>query len=221
VRIPLPTIEFATDKELKPILPTLSLANSARFGTLFGFAFTRPAKPIGRFFDSLVRPSGARGSKPAATGEQAAAGEPKKPKDRSDVDANWKVDGSYLGSRGGLLDLGLEIGAKDAYWIDLYLGLALDTGEDKGFIRVPEEERDTVRWLRSQGFFGRQERLELSYSHQSDAGVRSGSREPVPALRALRDLPLQWRRSPTKISSRGRPSCASTTSARTSRSCPR
>jgi hypothetical protein len=187
LRIPLPTIEFATDEELKPILPTLSLANSARFGTLFGFAFTRPADKVGEVFDSIARPDGDSGKAPGAPGAKA----------RSDVDANWKVDGSYLGSRGALLDLGLEIEAKGDYWFDLFLGLAYDSGEDKGFIRVDEDERDALRrWLRSQAFFDRgRSAWRFSYSDQSDAGVQSEFYEGQFLRYERAETYLQWTRS--------------------------
>jgi len=190
LRVPLPTIEFATDEELKPILPTLSLANSARFGTLFGFAFTRPADKIGEAFDSIARPDGGSAKAPAPGG-----GEPRKA--RSDVDANWKVDGSYLGSRGASLDLGLEIEAKDDYWFDLFMGLAYDSGEDKGFVRVDEDERDTLRrWLRSQAYFDRgRSAWSFSYSDQSDAGVQSEFFEGQFLRYERSETYLQWRRS--------------------------
>jgi hypothetical protein len=150
LRIPLPTIDINTDKDFDPLWPTLSLADSARFGTLFSFALTRPADKLGKLFDKAVRHAPNEGQEGKAGEKQGAV---KKP--RSDVDAHYKVDGSYLGSRGGLLDLGLEIEAKDDYWFDLYLGLAYDTGDDRGFIQVEPEDRDTLRrWLRSQSWFG-------------------------------------------------------------------
>jgi len=189
LRIPLPTIEFATDEELKPILPTLSLANSARFGTLLGFAFTRPADNVGRAFDRIARPdAGDDASAPAAPAAQ--------PRPRSDVDANYKVDGSYLGSRGALLDLGLEIEAKEDYWFDLWLGLALDRGEDKGFIRVDEDDRDSLRrWLRSQAYFDRgKSAWTFSYSDQSDAAVQSEFFEGQFLRYERSETYLQWRR---------------------------
>ena len=46
LKIPLPTIDVSTDEDFKPLWPTLSLANTARFGTLLSFAFTRPADRI-------------------------------------------------------------------------------------------------------------------------------------------------------------------------------
>jgi hypothetical protein len=188
LRIPLPTIDFATDEDFEPLLPTLSLANSARFGTLFSFALTRPADNIGRAFDSIARPDGGDDAAPAGPdGEPVEGGEegaladsgaqavpPPKP-ERPEVDAHYKIDGSYLGSRGGLLDLGLEIEAEPDYWFDLYLGVALDNGEDRGFIRVPEEDRDSVRrWLRSQAYFENEKNdFAFSYTDQSDAAVQS------------------------------------------------
>jgi hypothetical protein len=185
--IPLPTIEFDTDEDLKPILPTLSLANSARFGTLFGFALSRPADAVGAAFDSIARPSGKKAD--AAAPEKPAA-------PRSDVDANWKVDGSYLGSRGGLLDLGLEIEAKEAYWFELYLGLVLDSGEDRGFIRIDEEDRDSLRrWVRSQAYFDRgSNEWNLSLSRQSDAAVQSEFFEGRFLRYERSETYLQWRR---------------------------
>src|SRR6185436_20930011 len=102
-------------------------------------------------FDSIARPSAHSGS-----GSVAADAPAEPAKRRSDVDANYKVDGSYLGSRGGLLDLGLEIEAKQDYWFDLYVGLAYDNGDDRGFVRVDEEDRNALRtWIRSQAYFDR------------------------------------------------------------------
>lgn len=189
LRIPLPTIEFAADEELQPILPTLSLANSARFGTLFGFAFTRPADNVGELFDSIARPDG-EGDEPAAPDAP-----PKKP--RSKVDAHYKIDGSYLGSRGGLLDLGLEIEAKKDYWFDLYLGLVLDSGEDKGFVRVDEDDRSTFRsWIRSQAYFDHgKSAWSFSLSDQSDAGVQAEFFEGQFVRYERAENYLQWRRS--------------------------
>jgi len=199
LRIPLPTIDFATDEELQPILPTLSLANSARFGTLFSFAFTRPADAIGNLFDKLVRSGGSKEKEepPPAAEAPEAPGTPAPKKPRSKVKARYKIDGSYLGSRGGLLDLGLEIEAKDDYWFDLYVGLVGDTGTDRGFVRVPEDERDTLRrWVRSQAYFDHgKSAWSFSYSDQSDAGVQSEFFESQFLRYERAETYVQWRRS--------------------------
>ncbi|MSR61795.1 MAG: hypothetical protein EXS08_05050 [Planctomycetes bacterium] len=193
LRVPLPTIDFATDEELQPILPTLSLANSARFGTLFSFGFTRPADAIGELFDKLARWGGKKDENEPAQGPTAPT--PEKP--RSRVNAHYKVDGAYLGSRGGLLDLGLEIESKQDYWFDLYVGLVGDTGADRGFVRVPEDERNALRsWIRSQAYFDHgKSALSFSYSDQSDAGVQAEFFEGQFLRYERSETYVQWRRS--------------------------
>ena len=173
LRIPLPRIDVATDEELEPLWPTLSIADSARFGTLFGFAFTRPAEKAGAAFNRAVG----------------------KKEDR--YDSHYKVDAKYLGSRGGLLDLGLEIESEENYWFDLFVGLAYDDGDDKGFIRVDEEERDDLRrWLRSHTYFENGESVfSLVYSDQSDAGVQSEFFESQFVRYEQSESYAQWRRS--------------------------
>lgn len=149
--VPLPTIDVATDEELKPVWRTLSLADSARFGTLLSFGFSRPADKVGEVVNKQL-------------GNES-----------TEVDANYKVDGSYYGSRGGLLDFGVEVEGKDEYWLDLFLGVVIDSGKDRGFVRVDEDDRSTLRrWLRSQGYFhnGKSE-WTFALSDQSDAGVQS------------------------------------------------
>jgi len=208
LRIPLPTIDIATDKELEPLWPTLSLADSARFGTLFSFAVTRPADNVGRVFDSIARPDAvddeAEGPSTPGAGE-AEAPPPKPRRRRSDVDAHYKIDGSYLGSRGALLDLGIEIEANEDYWFDLYLGLALDSGEDRGFVRVDEDDRDSLRrWLRSQAYFDHgKSAWSFSYSDQSDAGVQSEFFESQFLRYERKENYVQWRRSENEYFAQG------------------
>jgi hypothetical protein len=195
LRIPLPTIDVSADEDFKPIWPTMSLANSARFGTLLSFAFTRPAERVGRMFDALVRPLWSSDDDEPSPSAPATGENP--PGRRFDLDANYKIDGSYLGSRGGLLDLGLEIESKNEYWFELYLGLILDRGEDRGFIRDEEAERDTLRrWLRGQAYFDRgKSAWSLSYSNQSDVAVQSEFYESRFLRYERSEDYAQWRRS--------------------------
>lgn len=173
LRIPLPKIDIATDEKFEPLLPTLSIADSARFGTLLGLNFTRPAEKAGEVFSQAVD------------------------KEDQDYDSHWKVDASYLGSRGGLLDIGLEIEGEKDYWFDLFLGLAYDTGDDKGYVRVDEEERDDLRrWLRSHLYFENGETAFSGvYSDQGDAGVQSEFYESQFVRYEQDETYLQWRRS--------------------------
>lgn len=181
LRIPLPTIDVNTDKEFNLLWPTLSVADSARFGTLLGLSFTRPADNVGEVFNK-------------ATGHGG-----------QDFDAHYKVDGSYLGSRGGLLDLGLEIESKQSYWFDLFLGLAYDTGDDRGFIRVDDDERDNLRlWLRSQSYFGDGKNAwSFSYTDQSDPAVQSEYYEAQFLRYERSETYGQWRRSSDEYFTQG------------------
>ena len=150
-KIPLPSISFDTDEELRPLWPSISIGNSARFGSLLGMEFSGPAdgvtNPVRDLFDGK----------------------------RRHFKSHYLVDAKYLGSRGGLLDLGLQIESKDRYWIDAFLGIVYDDGRDKGYIRVLEDDRDTLRlWLRSQGtFLMGKSRLNFAFTDQSDLGVQS------------------------------------------------
>lgn len=171
--LPLPTIDVATDEELKPVWRTLSLADSARFGTLLSFGFSRPADAVG-----------------AAVNKQLG-------NESTEVDANYKVDASYFGSRGGLLDFGLEVEGKDEYWLDLFFGVVVDSGEDRGFIRVDEDDRPLLRrWLRSQGYFknGTSE-WTFALSDQSDPAVMSEFFESQFLRYERAETYLQWHES--------------------------
>src|SRR5262249_32905174 len=198
LKIPLPVIDVNTNKNFEPLWPTLSLADSARLGTLSSCAYPPPADSGAHFLDGIF----GRNKPPAPAppqGEQQpgaqTAGPPPKP--RQAADGHYKINASYLGSRGGLLDLGLEVSAKDNYWLDIYLGLVLDHGEDRGFIRVPENERDSLRrWLRGQAYFlNGDSAWTISYTDQSDAGVQSEFYEGQFLRYERSETYVQWHKS--------------------------
>jgi hypothetical protein len=171
--VPLPPIDVATDEELKPVWRTLSLANSARFGTLLSFGFSRPADKVGEVVNDQL-------------GNES-----------TEVDANYKVDASYFGSRGGLFDFGLEVEGKDEYWLDLFFGVVVDSGSDRGFIRVDEDNRPTLRrWLRSQGYFHNGDsEWTFALSDQSDPAVQSEFFEGQFLRYERAETFLQWHQS--------------------------
>jgi hypothetical protein len=151
-RIPLPPIKIGTNEQYEPLWRTLRLANSARFGTLVSAGIKRPAEGVGKAMNKVFR------------------GNP------FDYDASYQADASWLGSRGVLLDLGMEAQSKGSYWLDMGLGGLPDRGEDKGFIRVDEDDRDTLRlWYRADGrwVLGPKDNLDVSVTAQTDAGVQS------------------------------------------------
>jgi len=174
LRIPLPTIDLKTDDNFRPLWNTLSLANSARFGTFLSLGASVPAGKTGEIANDLL--SSAK---------------------ENPYDATFEIEGSYLGSRGALLDLGMEIESKENYFFNLYTGIIYDRGEDRGFIRVPKEDRGRFRyWLRSLGYFERGDSaLSLTVSNLSDAAVQSEFYERDFLYYERDETYLQWHRS--------------------------
>jgi len=187
-RIPLARIDFSTDEKFNPFWKSFQIANSARFGQLLSLRFTLPARGLGRAFDRWIgrwfKPGeGAEDSQRTAAREDA-------------FDARYHVDASYLGSRGGLLDLGFSIASKERYWYDFFVGGAYDDGEDRGFLRVPSADRERLRlWMRSHGTFDRgPNRWSLLYTDQSDFGVQSEFFESMFLSYEQDESYLQWKR---------------------------
>jgi hypothetical protein len=194
LRLPLPAIGFDTDEDLKPRLPSIRLGRSARFGQLFEMRFTRPAKKLGRFFHRLF--SGDDDDEDEAEGEPGEPAEPRPPRPPKPYKARYDIDASYLGSRGGLVDLGFRIESPDRYYFDLITGVVYDTGRDKGYVRVPEDDRDDLRlWLRSHGEFrAGKSRVLFAYSDQSDPAVQSEFYESEFTAYEEAETFVQWKR---------------------------
>jgi len=152
ITLPLPPIAWSSDERGRPVWESLRAGDSGRFGPFLKAGVVRPAGGLGKGLNGLL------GGNPL------------------DYDAHYKIDASYLGSRGVLLDLGLELESKDDYWFNLYVGGVPDDGEDRGYIRVPEDDRDRLRlWYRANGRWNVSEsqRVNLEFSSQTDAAVQS------------------------------------------------
>jgi hypothetical protein len=152
LRLPLPPIVMAADKEGNPLYDTLRIGNSSRFGSFVEAGVSLDAGVVGEKVNALL------GGNPF------------------DYDATYSVRGSWLGSRGGMLDLGLMTSSKDEYWFDLHLGTVFDKGEDRGYVRVYREGHSDIRkWLRARGRYHMDDRewLEVGASVQDDAAVQS------------------------------------------------
>ncbi len=224
--IPLPPLDFETDEELVPQFPSLSFGNTARVGQFFGLRFSGPARNVGRFVNRLWPFGGdedeedeADATPSPATDAEGGAPSPlptkpkKKPKKKRPYDARYDVDAKYLGSRGALVDLGLTYKSTRRVWFEFITGVAFDSDEDRGYIRVPESERDNQRfWLRSHGevLLGstsadwdaapnprprRDERIVVTYSDQSDPGVQSEFFESEFVQYERDETYVQWKRS--------------------------
>ncbi len=123
--------------------------------------------------------------------------------DEEEVRGRWRYEGAWLGSRGPLLGLGLQLrerrpeaGTEDA-WLDLWLRGIPDGGEDRGLIRVPENERDGLRsWINVRGRypFDDQQWIDLAWTRQSDPGVQAEFFESEYLAYEQRDSYLHWRK---------------------------
>jgi hypothetical protein len=119
------------------------------------------------------------------------------------VRGRWKYDGSYLGSRGVLLGIGLELREKDPNkpreeqaWLNLYASGLNDSGEDKGYVRVDEDDRDAYRaWYRARGRYplSKDAWIDVALSTQTDPGVQSEFFERLYTRFEQRDNELHYR----------------------------
>ncbi len=194
-KIPLFPISFYTDERLKSVFwESLRIGDSARVGFLLGIRLSGPAKWLGRSFDRVFGRTPSKKDEERAQEEKQA--EVTQPSARPEADANYQVSASYLGSRGGLLDVGLTIESPNDYWLDLFTAGVLDRGKDRGFIRVPEDDRSSLRtWIRSHGWLKRnRDRWSLVYSDLSDYGVQSEFFESEFLSYEEDESYLQWKR---------------------------
>ncbi len=154
--LPLPSIDVSSDEKGKPLLSTLKVGNSARFGSFVSAGFARPASGAAEFFHDIL-PRGKLGPD-------------------IDTNAEYSVDASWLGSRGVLLDFGFLVEAKKKlYWLTEVGGVP-DSHEDKGYIQVPQSDRPGLRtWARTNAryWFSEDHWLDAAGTLQSDAGVQS------------------------------------------------
>jgi hypothetical protein len=175
--LPLPSIDYSSDRRGKPILSTLQLGSSARFGSFVSAGFARPATGTAKFIHGLLGRT--------------------KPNVDVDLDSEYSVRGSWLGSRGVMLDLGLEVGAEKEYRWLTEVGGVPDQDDDKGYIRVPRDERETLRvWARSKGryWIDEAEWLDLAATYQTDPGVQSEFFESDFERYERSETYLRWRR---------------------------
>jgi len=152
----------------------------ARFGTTIGTAFRYDIGRVGRRIGDWVG------------------------FDADKLRGKWYTEGSYLGSRGPLLGLGLEVteeGRNDAqheeFWFKIYGHGIPDRGEDRGLLRVPEEDRDTFRsWIhgRARYPYGDHEWIDVAATHQSDPGVQAEFYQSEFQRYEERDTYVHWRR---------------------------
>lgn len=175
--IPLPPLVYAEDEEGNPIIENLNLGQSAQFGASIGATFNvglgKVGNGIGKVFGKLLS----------------------LPKDS--VRGHWSFHANFLGSRGFLLGTGLELKSGDQFKLDAEFSAIPDSNEDRGLIRVAEDERSTLRdWFRAHGRYtvSSREWFDTAISLQSDPGVQSEFFEGQYLRYEQKDNYLHWRK---------------------------
>jgi len=175
--IPLPPLIYAEDEEGNPIIDNISLGNSAKFGASVGASFNLGLGKIGRGLGGMF-------SKMLSLPKNSMKG-------------HWRFDGDYLGSRGVMLGTGLELRSGDKFKLDADFSFIPDRGEDKGLVRVPEDDRSLIRnWFRTRGRYTvtKHEWFDLAASWQSDPAVQSEFFERDYLRYEQKDTYLHWRK---------------------------
>lgn len=137
----------------------IALQNTPRFGTILGTSLAYDIGSVGKVVASVLQ------------------------FDSDKVRGRWRVEGSWLSSRGPLLGLGLQLrergreGAnREEFWLDIYARGIPDDGEDRGMVRVPDDETSSIRhWINVRGRypFGDRQWLDVVFNQQGDAGVQA------------------------------------------------
>lgn len=175
VSLPLPPISYLADEEGEPTFGGVRVGDEARFGTVLGLRYSRDTREdLGKALNRLL------------------GGD-----DETDYRSRFRVDVTWLGSRGLLTDLESRLSSPGNYDWNINLAGVPDSDEDRGLVRVDEDERDTWRlWLRSRGRFhrGDGEYFDMALSRQTDPGVQSEFFEEEYLEFEERESYLHWRR---------------------------
>jgi hypothetical protein len=176
--IPLPTIDTPTDEHGNPLFITdLFAGSSSQFGaslrasvnlTLGSLGFG-----LGKLFGGIL-------SVPT-----------------TDLQGHWKLDVGILGTRGLLLGVGLDISIPKLLRMQAEYSFIPDGNEDRGLVRVDENDRDLLRqWfhMRARRFYGPTEWLDLAFSWQSDPGMQAEFYERDYLSYEQKDIFLHWRK---------------------------
>jgi len=173
LEIPLPPIEYEADEAGTPLIDRLVLGDTARFGT---FLQARVDSEFGGI-ESLAS---------ELTGVE-----------ESDITGGASYRASWLGKRGLMVGVGAQVSAEDSFWFNLFADGLYDKAEDRGVLRVPNEDREELRgWVRARGraIFDEHEWLDFAFSQQGDAGVQAEFFEREFLSYEERETYLHWRR---------------------------
>jgi hypothetical protein len=180
-KIPIPAINFPATEDFRIPADSFTMfgvrlfsgGNNAKFGTFFGISLDLPLGWISEQVHRLVGTT------------------PDMPKGRNNFDAK------YLHSRGILLGWKNTIEQRGVYRLVTRFDFINDFGEDRGLVRVPEDERSNFRgWLRLRGrrWLSETEWFDLVLSTQTDPGVQSEFFEGDYLRWEQRETYVHWRK---------------------------
>lgn len=185
--IPLPKIGLPTDDEYKVETDAVSVfgmrpfsfGSDAKFGTFVGTSFAFDLSWLVSWAEGLFNRGGSSGG-----GGHVEGG-------KGDLHVRW------FNQRGLLLGVDVPFWDPGRFWIDTSFSGIFDTGEDKGLVRVPEDERDLFRgWLHQRGRYllGEREWIDGALTWQTDPGVQSEFFEGEYLQYEERETYLHWRK---------------------------
>ena len=201
--LPLPKIGFAMREDYSVDTDQISVfgarpfsvGSSARFGTFVRTSVASDFSGFARGFHRFLRKLIPKGSlrMPDLPGFASLGkidfGPP--------PEGEFSASAAYLGSRGGLLDLGVDIESHEFYRLRFDGAVVLDAGRDRGLIRVPKSDREQIRWwLRERGRIdiGEDHWVDAVLTTQSDPSVQSEFFEGDYVRYEERETYLNWRR---------------------------
>ncbi|MCA9001281.1 MAG: hypothetical protein KDB61_05120, partial [Planctomycetes bacterium] len=159
---------------------TIALQNTPRFGTILGTSLAYDIGSVGKIVASVFQ------------------------FDLAKVRGRWRVEGSWLSSRGPLLGVGLQLrereresASREDFWLDIYARGIPDEGTDRGMVRVPEAETDSLRhWITMRGRYPFDDRqwIDVVFNQQSDPGVQAEFYQNDYQRFEERDTYVHWRK---------------------------
>lgn len=177
VAIPMPPLVYSADDDFVPLMDNIVAGNFAKFGASvqasFNVALGTVGRGIGGVFGKFL-------------------GFPD-----TDLEGHWRFRPGYLGSRGILLGTGLEFEVPDRFELDMAIDGIPDSRDDKGLVRVPSDDRPSLRtWFRARGRYNSSptEWFDIAVSKQSDPGVQSEFFEHDYLEYEQKDNYVHWRK---------------------------
>lgn len=165
----------------------LRFGSQARFGTFVGTEIDFEPGVILKWLDKWLAGLGSRGASGGGIGTPEFEG----------PDGGTSIRPAYLNKRGFLLGLEGSLRREGVYEADLNIDGIYDEGEDRGLVRVDEDDRSSLRtWYhaRARYFLEDDAWLDFVYSQQSDAGVQSEFFESEYLRFEERENYVHWRK---------------------------